>query len=677
MGLTTISYNSKASRDVYLQLNEIIGDKVKIRSVSYSSLSLGQKVEDDLILITTPVIEDLVVPFIKEDCKYIIAKRTINPQRMNQLFDIAANTEVLVVNLLYESAVDLIQELNTIGINHVRLRPHDPQKPLSTEFTVAITPGEAHLVPRNIPHVIDIGDRLISIATISQILYRLTGEWMDDILINSRYIQNYVKLSMNLAEQAKHNQMLRQQREIVLTNFEDGVLLTGKSRVITYHNTKALELLGETHLVGKPLEHFFTMNDESESGNTAFVSIDSRSLHITRKTLGLPKDNDTEMFIIKDLTNIRNIDEQYRKQKKYSGYTAKYVFADILHKSRIMQSLIKKAQALAETDSTVLMIGESGTGKELFAQSIHNASSRRGRPFVALNCAALSETLLESELFGYEDGAFTGARKGGKRGLFEMAHTGTIFLDEVGDAPLSIQKKLLRVLQEKEIMRVAGDNVIPIDVRVIAATNRNLAELVHARQFREDFFYRLNVFPLYIPPLRERREDIEELLTVFLCKYAKLHRRSIPHLDTSIYKLLNDCSWPGNVRQLENIAEFIVAVSSFTTDLFTDILQLLSVSLPTKKPIPDPEEQTPNQRGQIQAILELLEQEKNNERLGRATIQEKLLARGVTLSQQQIKTRLAMLQSQGLVKSIPGKGTTITAAGRQYLELCQVRTIEE
>jgi transcriptional regulator with PAS, ATPase and Fis domain len=674
VGLTTVSYNAKACRDVYLQLSAIIADKVKIRSVDYSDLTPDEKVADDLVLITTPVIKHLVVPFIQDGCKYVIAKRTINPQRMRALFDIPAGADVLVVNVLYESAVDVVQELSTIGITHANFHPYDPQRPLTGRYAIAVTPGEPHLVPEGIEQVIDIGDRLISIATISQVLYHLTGEWADDDLINSRYIQNYVKLSMSLAEQSRYNEMLHRQMEMVITNFEDGVLLTDKNNVITYHNLKASELLGKDKLFGKPLEQVIAFDGEDGNEDNAFVSVDSRSLHVTRKSVDLPTDKKTVMLIIKDLTNIRDIDEQFRKQKKYSGYTARYTFADIMHGSGgVVQALIKRAKALAETDSTVLMVGESGTGKELFAQSIHNASARKGRPFVALNCAALSETLLESELFGYEEGAFTGARKGGKRGLLEMAHTGTVFLDEVGDAPLSIQKKLLRVLQEKEIMRVAGDKVIPIDVRVIAATNRNLAELVAARQFREDLFYRLNVFPLPIPSLRERKEDIGALLDFFLHKYAKLHRRGVPRLDAPIKELLDNYGWPGNVRQLENIAEYIVTVSPLSSDLFTDILQLLSLGAPREKGAPPPEEQTPERRAQIRAILEVLAAKRSDERLGRAAIRRRLMERGVGLTEQQVKTRLAALKEQQLVESVTGKGTTIAAAGRRYLELCGAR----
>lgn len=197
---------------------------------------------------------------------------------------------------------------------------------------------------------------------------------------------------------------------------------------------------------------------------------------------------------------------------KKNSLPAKYHFSDILGHSPAVQKAIRLAQYYSGTDETILIFGESGTGKELFAQSIHNASRRRQSPFVAVNCAAIPDTLIESELFGYEEGAFTGARKGGKQGLFQTADNGTIFLDEIGDIPLSLQSRLLRVLEEREVMPVGSTSVIPIDVRVICATNRNLNEMVRQGTFREDLYYRLKILPLVIPPLRERVEDIPELL---------------------------------------------------------------------------------------------------------------------------------------------------------------------
>ena len=226
---------------------------------------------------------------------------------------------------------------------------------------------------------------------------------------------------------------------------------------------------------------------------------------------------------------------------KKNSLPAKYHFSDILGHSPAVQKAIRLAQYYSGTDETILIFGESGTGKELFAQSIHNASRRRQSPFVAVNCAAIPDTLIESELFGYEEGAFTGARKGGKQGLFQTADNGTIFLDEIGDIPLSLQSRLLRVLEEREVMPVGSTSVIPIDVRVICATNRNLNEMVRQGTFREDLYYRLKILPLVIPPLRERVEDIPELL------HSMAEGARLP---AQLEHRLLHYTWPGNVREL-------------------------------------------------------------------------------------------------------------------------------
>jgi transcriptional regulator of aroF, aroG, tyrA and aromatic amino acid transport len=212
-------------------------------------------------------------------------------------------------------------------------------------------------------------------------------------------------------------------------------------------------------------------------------------------------------------------------------------------------------------DATVLLQGESGTGKELFARAIHDESARAAGPFVPINCAALPETLLESELFGYEEGSFTGAKRGGKQGIFEFAGGGTVFLDEVGELPAHLQAKLLRVLQEGRVRRVGGREEIPVDVRLIAATNRNLRAMVAERQFRDDLYYRLNVIPIVIPPLRERREDIELLADHFMAKWSRRYNLPVPALTDEARRRLREYPWPGNVRELENAVERALALA--------------------------------------------------------------------------------------------------------------------
>jgi formate hydrogenlyase transcriptional activator len=240
--------------------------------------------------------------------------------------------------------------------------------------------------------------------------------------------------------------------------------------------------------------------------------------------------------------------------------TAERRFEQIIGSSSALESVLAKVKLVASTDSTVLILGETGTGKELVAHAVHNVSPRSERPFIKLNCAAIPFDLLESELFGHERGAFTGAITQ-KIGRFEMADTGTLFLDEIGDIPLGLQPKLLRVLQEQEFERLGSGRTHRVDVRLVAATHRDLSEMVRRKEFREDLYYRLNVFPIVLPPLRERREDIAHLVAHFVELFARRIGKRIDHIPKETLDAFNSYAWPGNVRELQNLIERAVILS--------------------------------------------------------------------------------------------------------------------
>jgi len=260
----------------------------------------------------------------------------------------------------------------------------------------------------------------------------------------------------------------------------------------------------------------------------------------------------SKVFIFTDINSL--------KHKIFSATTTKENMGlkDIIGESLSMKILKSKVKKIAQSSSTVLITGESGTGKELFARAIHMESRRSNNPFVAINCAAIPDTLLESELFGYVKGAFTGADPKGKIGKLEFANSGTLFLDEIGDMPLYLQAKLLRVLEQKEVVRLGSNKPISVDVRVIAATNKNLEKLIEEGTFREDLYYRLNVLPLNIPPLRERKEDIRILTDHFVSKYATLFKKRVMGFDNDVWDFLYKYDWPGNVRELENTVEYMI-----------------------------------------------------------------------------------------------------------------------
>ncbi len=261
---------------------------------------------------------------------------------------------------------------------------------------------------------------------------------------------------------------------------------------------------------------------------------------------------------------IQNLEKNSKEIKGFEGFVGR---------SRVMKEVFETVQNVSGSSSSILILGESGTGKELVAQAIHRLSPRRDKPFVVINCSAIAEGVMESELFGHVKGAFTGASQE-KKGLFEAAHGGSVFLDEIGEISLSIQVKLLRVLQEREVRQVGGSETSPVDVRVIAATNRDLSELIKKGEFREDLYYRLNVIGLSLPPLRERIEDIPLLTYFFLKKFASRLKKTVQEISLDAMQALQNYRWPGNVRELENVIERAVVLSEGTV--------IRTADLPTK-----------------------------------------------------------------------------------------------
>lgn len=355
----------------------------------------------------------------------------------------------------------------------------------------------------------------------------------------------------------------------ILSAVSSGVVAADASGRITLFNPaaeritglKAKDVIGKhvTEVIPNTRLHVVLERREAELGQIQKLG------HTTIITNRLPIVVNGEVMGVvasfEDVTKIQKLEETIRHELYARGHVAKYTFDHIVGRSKAIKEAVRRARSFAEVASTIVIEAETGTGKEMFAQAIHLASPRKRGPFVAVNCAALPETLLESELFGYAPGAFTGAKQGGKPGLFELAHGGTIFLDEIAETSVAVQVRLLRVLQEKEVMRVGGYKVIPIDVRIIAATNKNLADLVAKGEFREDLFYRLDVLNLRVPPLRERKEDIPLLVEHFLESVASRLNKSVKSISDEAMEVMLQYDWPGNVRQLENTVEQLLALN--------------------------------------------------------------------------------------------------------------------
>lgn len=356
--------------------------------------------------------------------------------------------------------------------------------------------------------------------------------------------------------------------QTILDHAYEGVIAFDNQHMITVFNSAAEKILGipKDRAIEKSLEQVDKLRAHpnlltDEVFYDKIVSFNNNQLAMN-KVLNIVKGKTVgSVLTFQDVTGIQEKEQNIRKKIYLRGHVAKFSFDKIIGCSPEIKTTIEIAQKYSEVGFNILLVGETGTGKELFAQSIHNYSPRSKGPFVAVNCAALPENLLESELFGYVEGAFTGAAKTGKPGFFELAHGGTIFLDEIGELSLPLQGRLLRVLQEKEIVRLGDDRVIPIDVRILSATNKSLNSLVEVGTFREDLFYRLNVLKLDLPPLRFRKQDIPLLIEHFIRIYSETLGMPSIHVDPAAMEKLTAYEWPGNVRQLENMCKRLMVLS--------------------------------------------------------------------------------------------------------------------
>jgi propionate catabolism operon transcriptional regulator len=379
---------------------------------------------------------------------------------------------------------------------------------------------------------------------------------------------------LSVREEARYDSL-----NAVVRNLHEAVLAVDAQQRITAINPIMEQLIGlpRAVLLGKNLAEVApdlsleAVLGERDPDVDTVLAYGGKSYLVSRTPLRELGSITGAVLVMYDTQTIQRADVVVRSQRKSKGFAARYSFDQIIGGSPVLRHACSVAKRCALSSSTVLITGESGTGKELFAQAIHTASRRGHGPFVALNCASFPESLLESELFGYEDGAFTGSRKGGKPGLFETAHTGTVFLDEIGDMPVSLQTRLLRILQEREVVRLGGIQPIPVDVRVIAATHCDLTDLIRRNKFRADLYYRINILRVVLPPLRNRGEDISTLALRLLQSALRRQGYALPadQLLGPLLPALNDYAWPGNVRELENVMERFAAYLGATGDVTT------------------------------------------------------------------------------------------------------------
>lgn len=633
------------------------------------------EIKEDLIIVMAESRAIKVKDYVINKHNIIVAKRTFRKQAILPMFSIPENTDVLVVNDTIETVLESISTLNHTDLKHLNFIPFEPGKDYH-HIDYAISPYEPELVPQYIKHIYDVEDRVLDISTMLLIINRLH---LNDMAIQKKLYNYYQKvLSSNDGIIDNYNNLLEKTEEIdILLNLShDGILLTDKEGKILVSNKKFKDMFQLDNIIidryihqvvpELAIEKYYNgdFSDELITYKKKYINLEKQDItHFN---------NETRMYFnFQEVTYIKKLEQNLTQKLRQKGQIARYNFDDIVRCSKKMETLIGLARKISETDLTVFITGESGTGKEVLAQAIHNASSRKNQPFIAINGAAIPDNLLESELFGYVSGSFTGALKGGKQGLFEKANNGTIFLDEIGDMPKYLQSKLLRVLQEQQITPIGSDKMIDIDVRVIAATNKEPIKMITDGDFRKDLFYRLNVFPIHLPPLRDRLEDLDALLHHFTNNRFTFSEKSMA--------IFHKHDWPGNIRELLNIAQYLSILDDETTVDIEALPMYLTSSVNEHHPRNtykkfEKEQLIIEEKADMDTAIKVLENIKLLNEIqktaGRKHILELFKKTHLPLQENYLKKTLSALQSAHLIMIKRGRsGSHITELGKQFLEI--------
>ncbi len=576
--LVLVANDEVALGTLLRQLEEPFQGCASLRGLTVATLP--EDLRADLVLVSSPSIAERVAR--RTGCaeRILVARRSLTSQAIETLSKIRQRSTCYVAmdyQLDAEATVTMLREL---GVNWLRLIPVTiaslgPSLAVSGQGAGVLCFGKKVEAPPGC-RVYDLGLRRIDFSTIVEAFARLQLPVGNLVRVASRWGSELVGVIGRLGMSMRSVSRVRQALEAVLASQADAVFVVDQAGRVAYRNPAAA-LLTEFKATpgdgGTFWDVFPGLTAPSnpgapggvtgpgpgvgtvvpEDGYERLVRMGDRQVMARVIPFAAEQGRPEWIVALKDVSEIQRLSADLSRHLRSSGYVAKYSWSDVIAVAPPMRAAVTVAQQAAKTDLPVLLLGETGTGKELFAHAIHATSARAAGPFVAINLSALPEQLAESELFGYERGAFTGAASTGKPGLFELANGGTIFLDEVADAAFTVQAKLLRVLQEKEVVRVGGRRIIPVDVRVVAATNSDLPGLVGAGGFRQDLFYRLAAIPISIPPLRRRKEDIP-----LLVKYFSDGQEPGGVVDEAELRRLTAYDWPGNVRELSNYVNYVV-----------------------------------------------------------------------------------------------------------------------
>lgn len=558
----TIVTIKKIALDAYTQqIRGFFGEEASI--LGYAMEDNPLVIQGDIVLTTSYfLLQSIKRKLVNTNAEILHMSGTFSKEQFNQISSIPSREKVLVVNSTKEIAHDCISQFKQNiknDLNFVAYSEEEDKKILPGEYDYAITFIEGFQQRDAVKHVISLGIRKIHPYIFEHIIDLCYADDVGKFEKLEQYKKKMVPVNYSLIEFGN----VASEWEEILNNIifltESGVIVLDDNDHIKGMNGYIADLfqVGKSQYYGRDIKELFDLKDlydfvirlgENKEADFYLKSIETRA--IIKKRI-------VQFYGYKFFTVIFVDVDRGRKRLPEQKMKARFTFDDIRGKSPTITRVIEIARQISYSDNPVLLLGETGTGKELFANSIHNNSQRASKPFIAVNCAAFPENLLESELFGYEPGTFTGALKSGKKGIFELADGGTVFLDEIGDAPLSIQAKLLRVLQEKEIRKIGGEENIPIDVRIISATNKDLKKLISQETFRKDLYYRLNTFTVNIPPLRERIDDLEILIAFFLEEGHYGYKK----VSSEVLAILRKCLWEGNLRELKNCVDYMAFMS--------------------------------------------------------------------------------------------------------------------
>ncbi len=679
--IAVISLDAYAGTFYAQQVQDLFGDRVRVCAYSVGDGSVSRMPRRyDLYMVTTDAFDSAgdMRQYVPIDGEMMEIQVTLRWEVVRRLQALPAGKRALFVNLSDKMCREAVSRLEQLGVKQLVFDLYYPGAPVPDmdRYDYVITPSEARYVPQGAREIIDIGQRPCSSATMIEAALRLG---YDDLLESEafgRYQQDVATNTYSFDRVFARGLRLESQFQILMDILDEGLVGVNERGEVFACNRKMEQItsipnasaLHRPAAAVYPFLPFAQCLAAKALQPARVVSLQGVDLSVTVAPVLRGEACIGAFATVQRFSDAEDRQSELRGQLLHKGHRAKYTFADVVGESPALQRCVSILQKMSLTQLPVLLIGETGTGKELFAHAVHNASPRASRPFVAINCAAMPENLLESELFGYEEGAFTGARKGGKPGLFEFAHRGTLFLDEVEGMSAALQCKLLRVLQEREIMRVGGNRIIPVDVRIVAATNEDLEQRVEAGSFRRDLYYRLNTLPVLIPPLRERGQDLLLLIDHFRRGTGAAFTLSPP-----LERLLLGHQWRGNIRELRNVVEYFSYTGSAVVGLedLPPTFHYLPCGAASSAPPPAaPAAALPALPGcpaeDLRFVLgQLAQADQAGRSLGREAILSAARAAGLPCSQQEVRRILAALDQAGLARISRGRGgTRLTPEGR-------------